>query len=95
MLLQSRVDATGVVIGRLAGAGLLSLGIACWCARRTASAPASVGVAWALLVYNVAACVTLAGAAAAMAGGGLPALGVSVPHGGFAAALLVALLRRS
>ena len=94
-LLRSGLDAAGVVIGRLAGAGLLSLGIACWSARSTSSAPASVGVAWAVLVYNVAACATLAGAAAALAGDGLPALGISVLHGGFAAALLMALLRRS
>jgi hypothetical protein len=94
ILLQSELEAPGEVIGRIAGGGLLSLGIACWCARNTPSAPASLGVAWALLAYNVVACITLAWAGTAMASDGLPAFGTSVLHGLFGAALLGTLLRR-
>ena len=94
ILLQSRLDAPGEVISRIAGGGLLAIGIACWIARKTPLAPASLGVAWALLEYNVVACVTLAWAGTAMASGGLPALSTSVLHGLFGAALLVTLLRR-
>jgi hypothetical protein len=92
ILLGSELATPGEVVGRIAGAGLLSLGIACWFARDTASAPASVGVAWALVVYNAVACATLAWAVTAMASGSLPALGASVLHGAFALALLGALI---
>ena len=94
ILLQSRLDASGEVISRIAGGGLLAIGIACWCARKTPLAPASLGVAWAVLAYNVVACVTLAWAFTAMASGGLPALSASVLHGLFGVALLGTLLRR-
>ena len=94
VLLRSTLEEPGEVIGRIGGGALLSLGIACWCARTTPSAPASLGVAWALLAYNVVACVTLAWAGAAMASGGLPALGAGVLHGLFGAALLGALVRQ-
>ena len=94
ILLKAKLEAPGEVIGRIAGGGLLSLGVACWCARNTPVAPASLGVAWALLAYNVVACVTLARAGTAMANGGLPALSAAVLHGLFGAALLVTLLRR-
>jgi hypothetical protein len=94
ILLQSTLDAPGEVISRIAGGGLLAIGIACWCARKTPLAPASLGVAWALLSYNVVACVTLAWAGTAMASSGLLALSASVLHGLFGAALLGTLLRR-
>ena len=94
ILLQSTLDAPGEVIGRIAGGGLLALGIACWPARKTPLAPASLGVAWALLAYNIVACVTLGWAVTAMAIGGLPALSASVLHGLFGVVLLVTLLRR-
>jgi len=94
ILLKAQLEAPGEVIGRIAGGGLLSLSIACWCARNTPVAPASLGVAWALLAYNVVACVTLAWAGIAMANAGIPALSASVLHGLFGAALLVTLLRR-
>ena len=94
ILLQARLEAPGQVIGRIAGGGLLALGIACWCARNTPLEPASLGVAWALLAYNIVACVTLAGAGTAIAGGGLTALGAAVLHGLFGAALLGTLLQR-
>ena len=94
ILLQSRLDPPGEVISRIGGGGLLAIGIACWCARKTPLAPASLGVAWALLAYNVVACVMLAWAGTAMASGGLLALSTSVLHGLFGAALLGSLLRR-
>lgn len=93
VLLRSDLGAPGEVVGRIAGGGLLSLGIASWCARNTPSVPASLGVAWALLAYNVVACVTLAWAGAAISGA-RPALGAAALHGLFGAALLGVLLRR-
>ena len=93
-LFGSSMEGPGVAIGRIGGGGLLALGIACWLARKTPTAPASVGVAWGYLVYNVVTCVTLAWASVALAGGSLPALGASVLHGVLGAAVLGALLGR-
>jgi len=89
------VEGAGLAIARVGGGGLLALGIACWLARRTPTSPASVGVAWAYLVYNVVTCVTLAWAGVALLGGSLPALGGAVLHGVVGAAMLGALLGRS
>jgi len=91
----SSVEGAGMAIGRIGGGGLLSLGIACWLARRTPTSQASVGVAWAYLVYNSVTCVTLAWVAVALAGDSLPALGGAVLHGVVGAAMLGALLGRS
>jgi len=93
-LFGSSMEGPGVAIGRIGGGGLLALGIACWWARKTPTAPASVGVGWAYLVYNVVTCVTLAWASVALVGGSLPALGASVLHGILGVAVLVSLLGR-
>jgi apolipoprotein N-acyltransferase len=93
-LFGSSMEGAGVAIGRIGGGGLLSLGIACWLARKTPTSPASVGVAWAYLAYNVVTCVTLVWASVALGGGSLPALGGAVLHGVLGAAMLGALLGR-
>jgi hypothetical protein len=92
ILLRSSLDGAGIVVGRIAGGGLLALGIACWSARRTPTASASRGASWGLFAYNVVACVTLAAAGGAVPGGGFVALSAAVLHGAMAAALSVALL---
>lgn len=43
---------TGVAIGRLAGAALVSLGAACWWARHDSGSAASRGLVSGLLIYN-------------------------------------------
>jgi hypothetical protein len=48
------------VIGRVAGAGLLSLGVACWRARSDVHSPAATGIVSAMLLYNAAAVVVFA-----------------------------------
>ena len=88
------MEGSGVAIGRVGGGGLLSLGIACWLARKTPTAPASVGVAWGYLAYNVVTCATLAWASVGLGGGSLPMFGAVVLHGLLGAALLGALLGR-
>jgi len=93
-LFGSSIEGAGVAIGRIGGAGLLSLGIACWLARKTPTSPASVGVAWAYLAYNVVTCVTLVWASVALGGDSLPALGGAVLHGVLGSAMLGALLGR-
>lgn len=81
---------TGLVLARLAGGGLLALGIACGYARATPIARASLGVAAALLIYNIVACVTLALAQPVSTHRTL-LLGASALHGVLAAGLLAAL----
>jgi len=93
LLLRSPLEGAGLVVARVGGGGVLSLGIACWCARRTPLAPAGLGASWAFLAYNIVACVTLALARPALASGGLPALAASVIHGVLGAALLALLFR--
>jgi len=53
---ETRADA---VVGRVAGAALLALGVASWLARNDEGARAATGLIVSLLVYNVAAAVVL------------------------------------
>jgi len=59
-----------VLIGRLAGAGVISIGVACWPARRDTRSPAQRGMLAGLLTYNVLAALVLmiAGAELRMVG---------------------------
>ena len=49
ILLRSPLAEAGVTVARLAGGGLLALGIACWSARETPADPVAIGVAWGFL----------------------------------------------
>ncbi len=90
LLLAAPLTGAGLVVARLAGGGLLGLGIACWFARSTPTTQAGLGVAGALLIYNVVACVTLA-LALPEPGSRALTLGAAVLHGLLAVGLLGAL----
>ncbi len=56
LLLGSPLDsAPAVALGRVAGAALLALGVACWLARSDAQSRAARGLVAAMTVYNLAA----------------------------------------
>jgi len=95
LLLRAPLAGAGLVIGRIGGGGLLSLGVACWTARTTPWSPAGLGVACGLLAYNVVAGVALAVAGRALGGEGLVALCAAGLHGVIGAVLLIALLGRA
>ena len=55
-----------LTIGRVGGAGLFALGVACWLARGDAQSRAARGVIAAMLVYDIAAALLLAWAGAGL-----------------------------
>ena len=68
-----------LVVGRVGGAALLAIGVACWLARDDRGSRSQHGLLWAMLVYNVGACAVLAyaGSMLALAGVALwPAVGL-------------------
>jgi hypothetical protein len=91
LLLGAPVSGSGLVVARLAGGGLLALGIACWFARTTPATQAGLGVARALLIYNVVACITLVLASAGPGGHAL-SMSAAALHGVLAAGLLATLV---
>jgi hypothetical protein len=55
LLLGSSLDTPATLtLGRIAGAALLSLGVACWLARHDGQGRATRGVAAAMALYNIA-----------------------------------------
>jgi hypothetical protein len=83
ILIDAPLDTpAGLTVSRVAGAGLLALGLACWLARNDEHSRAAMGIVSAMLFYNVATVVVLTYAAIGwrMSGVGLwPAV---VFHGG-------------
>jgi uncharacterized membrane protein (DUF4010 family) len=91
LLVDAQLTDAGLFVARLAGGALLALGIACWFSRTAASSPAGRGVAGALLVYNIIACVLL-GLVRLAPNTPILQLAAAALHGLLAAGLLIALL---
>ena len=88
---QASPDA--LAIGRLGGAGLLAIGVACWFARRDTGSPSQRGLVFGALVYNVGAVAVLAYAGSILAMAGALVWPTVVLHAGLTAWCLVWLWR--
>jgi len=67
LLLDSPLDTSAaVMLGRIAGAALLALGVACWLARDDTQSRAARGLVVAMLMYNIPATAVLAFAGIAL-----------------------------
>ena len=67
LLFGSSLDApAALMVGRLTGAALITLGVACWSARLDVESRATAGLVAAMFLYNLAALVILASAGAGL-----------------------------
>ena len=95
LLLGSGLDtSTGVTLGRVAGAALLALGIACWLARGDAQSCASRGLVSAMVLYNLGAVVILGAAGVQLRPVGVALWPAVVLHAGMTVWCIARLLRK-
>jgi hypothetical protein len=83
-----------LAIGRLGGAALLAIGVACWGAQRDGASPSQRGLLRGALVYNIGAVAVLAYAGSMLDLAGLMLWPTAVLHMGLAAWCLVAMNAR-
>src|SRR5437867_5510932 len=94
LLLGSPLDTSAaVMLGRIAGAALLALGVACWLVRDDTQSRAARGLVVAMLIYNIAATAVLAFAGIALGLHGVALWPAVVLHAAMGA-WCVACLRR-
>jgi len=83
-----------VLIGRVAGAAVISIGVASWVARRDTGTPAQLGVLAGLLTYNAVAALVLVFAGAVLRMIGVVLWPAVVYHAALAAWCVACLPRR-
>jgi hypothetical protein len=91
LLLNAEADGVGLMIGRIAGVALFSLGISCWGARTDGGGPARTGTLRAITFYNVGAGLLLLVFAATGKAGGPVVWIVGLLHLGFGLGLAFSL----
>ena len=95
LLLGSRLDAPAAeTLGRVAGAALLALGVACWLAQYDAQSYAARGVVTAMALYNLGAAVILGVAGLRSQTAGAALWLVVVLHAAMTAWCITSLLRK-
>lgn len=94
-LLGTELDAPAdVLVARVTGAALVSLGVACWFGSRDAQSRAAAGVAAAMLFYNLSAAVLFLSARFGSGLDGIGLLPAAAVHGAMAVWCLVNLWKR-
>jgi hypothetical protein len=93
LLLGADIAGTAIPLGRIAGAALLALGIACWLARGNAQSQAARGLVAAMLVYNFGAVVVLGAAGIRLQTAGIALWPAVTIHAAMAAWCVTLLLR--
>ena len=94
LLLGSPLDTSAaVMLGRVAGAALLALGVACWLARDDTQSRAARGLVVAMLMYNIPATAVLAFAGIALGLHGVALWPAVVLHAAMAIWCIMTLLR--
>lgn len=94
LLLGTSLDEpAALIVGRMTGAALLSLGVACWLAREDGESRAGRGLIGAMLLYNAAAVVVLASAGAGVKLTGILLWPTVALHAGLAVWCLASLRR--
>jgi hypothetical protein len=94
LLLGAEISGANIPLGRVAGAALLALGVACWLARDDTQSRASRGLVVAMLIYNIVATAVLAFAGISLGLHGVVLWPAVVLHGAMGA-WCGACLRRS
>jgi hypothetical protein len=95
LLLGSELSGPGIPLGRVCGAALLALGVACWLARGDAESRAANGLVMAMSAYNLAAVAILAAAGLLSRPTGIALWPAVALHAGMAVWCLIGLSRTS